>query len=74
MDFSIWLNNKFLDWERETGKHQTITSFAKYLNVPYIPLLSWLHGNFNPSLKNLNKIAAKLGTEAYIAAGLHVRY
>ena len=67
---SVWLNERFLDWEQQQGRRQTISAFARYLGVPQSSLSSWMAGAYVPSGENLLVIASKLGAEIYEILGL----
>lgn len=65
-----WLENKFIAWMSETGRHRTVSEFAAWLDIPR-PLLSrYLNGQRQPSRENVDKIAARLGPEVYDLLGL----
>ncbi len=68
--FSTWLNQQFLEWERQQGRRKSVTAFAHYLNVPQASLSEWMDGKYIPSADSLRKIAAKLGYEVYDALGI----
>jgi len=65
-----WLNTRFLEWEKEQGKRQTISAFAKFLGVPQPSLSNWMAGVHEPSGDSLFKIATKLGREIYDLLGI----
>jgi len=67
---ATWLNQHFLDWERQEGKRRTITAFAQYLGVPQSSLSSWMSGAYMPSGESIQKIAEKLGYEIYDILGV----
>jgi transcriptional regulator with XRE-family HTH domain len=64
-EFSAWFTKQFLDWEYKSKKHQTISDFAKYLNVPQSQVSSWMNGKYIPGRKNIVKLAKKLGPDIY---------
>ena len=68
--FSDWLNECFLDWEKQQGKRQTVSAFARYLGVPQSSLSSWMAGAYIPSGENLLLLATKLGVEIYDTLGI----
>jgi len=68
--FSEWLIQVFLAWEREEGKRKTVTAFAQHLGVPQSSLSSWMSGAYSPSKEAVRQIAAVLGPKAFDAAGL----
>jgi transcriptional regulator with XRE-family HTH domain len=68
--FSQWLNERFLEWEKQQGKRQTVSAFARYLDVPQSSLSSWMAGAYVPSGENLLLLATKLGAEIYDTLGI----
>lgn len=63
--FGKWLENKFLEWEKETGKRRTLSEFADFLGVSR-PLVSmWINGSRNPSAVNIETLAQVFGPEIY---------
>lgn len=67
--FKDFINRKFIEWMAESGERRTVTQFADYLDVNQGDLSHWLKGNRTPSGESLDKVAAKLGREAYQIAG-----
>ena len=64
-DFQAWINNRFLDWQREQGERKTISEFAELTGIKQ-PLMShYLNGTRVPSRENADKIATVLGNEIY---------
>jgi len=68
-DFSNWLNQKYLEWQIGSGGRKTISEFADYLNIPRSVVNHYLNGRTTPKRKNTEKIATKLGPEAYDLMG-----
>lgn len=64
-----YLLKEFRAWEAETGRKQTVTSFAKYLGVKQATLSRWMNGASMPEGDNLHRLAIKLGDEVYSIAG-----
>ena len=64
-EFAEWLEGKFLSWMGEAGRRRTVTEFAKYIGVSQSLMSQWLNGHYLPDLKNINKIAERLGPEVY---------
>lgn len=62
---AIWLNQRFLEWQMETRKKQTIRSFAEYLSVKETTLSGWMRGVSQPTGENLQRLADKLGYEIF---------
>ena len=64
-EFKGWLNNKYLDWQRDQGERRTISEFAELVGVNQ-PLMShYLNGIRKPSRRNADRMAEKLGYEIY---------
>ncbi len=61
---SKWLNNKFLDLQKGSGRRWTLTEFAEYLDCPQPQVSRWLMGKTLPGSDYIEKIA-KLGDEIY---------
>ena len=64
-----WLDQKFADW-RGTDRTKTIQGFSVYLGVEYGALEHWMSGRRKPKRENVDRLADKLGQEAYDVAGL----
>ncbi len=60
-----WLEQKFLEWEKSEGSHQTYYTFARYLDVGHSTLTLWISGAAVPQGEELDKVATKLGPEVY---------
>ena len=65
MKFNQWLEQQYLTWEAQTGHRQTLQKFAEYLGISNSLLSHYLSGSRQPSKESLEKIADKLGDEAY---------
>lgn len=63
--YSAYLNRKFREWEKSTGRKQTVTSFSRYLEVKQPSLTRWMQGDNPPSMDNLIKISNKFGNEIF---------
>jgi len=59
-----WLNDKFLDLQKQTGKRWTVTEFSDYLDCPQPQVSRWLMGKAVPNATYADRIA-KLGDEIY---------
>jgi transcriptional regulator with XRE-family HTH domain len=68
--FSTWMNNKFLDWQKEKGSRQTLSEFAEYLGVPQSNMSSWVNGRYKPGTKYIPILAEYFGDEIYNVLGL----
>lgn len=62
---SEWLDNKFLDWQKQEGGRKTLTEFAQYLGVDRGVLNNWVNRGSKPEGDNLKIVAIKLGMEIY---------
>ena len=69
-EFAEWLEGKYIAWMNETGRRRTLTEFAEYLGVGQPLLSQWLNGRYLPGMKNVSKLAARLGPEVYDLLGL----
>lgn len=56
MEFADWINNKFLEWQQQSGRKQTQKSFARFLGVPSASLSDWMNGKYTPE-KYIDTIA-----------------
>lgn len=65
MNFNQWLEQQYLDWEHQSGHRKTLQQFADYLGISSSLLSHYLSGSREPAQVNLDKIADKLGDEAY---------
>lgn len=70
MNFSQFLEMKFLEWQRQQGGRKTVKQFAEYLGVPQSTLSTWWTNARVPEGENIQKLALKLGIETYDALGL----
>jgi len=67
---STWLNKKLQEWEWKKGRRQSVSEFARYLDVKQPSLTRWMAGDNPPTGGNLKKLADKLGVEIYEVLGL----
>jgi transcriptional regulator with XRE-family HTH domain len=65
MQFSSWLENKFLDWQRSQGGRRPARKFAEWLGFEEATVNQWLNGHRRPSRGNVYLLALKLGLEIY---------
>ncbi len=65
MKFNQWLEQQYLTWAIQTGHRQTLQKFADHLGISNSLLSHYLSGSRQPSSESLDKIADKLGAEAY---------
>ena len=64
-DFSSWLENQYIDWQKSAGSRKTINEFADFLGVSQ-PLVSmWMNGKRRPGAENIDALAEVLGDEIY---------
>jgi transcriptional regulator with XRE-family HTH domain len=70
IEFSTWLEQKYLEWQGQRGKRATLAQFADYLGIS-APLLShYMNGIRKPTRENIQKFARRLGPEIYDIFGL----
>lgn len=69
MEFKDYLLQKYWEWEKTTGKRQSFSAFALYLGVKQSAFAHWIGGNIIPSRESIDRLAKKLGSEVYEAAG-----
>lgn len=70
MDFRQFLENKYLDWQKETGGRKTVQEFANFLGVHQSTVSTWWNGDRLPQGENIVKLSLKLGLEVYDVLGL----
>lgn len=71
MNFSDWLERKYIEWMAQTGKRKTLTAFAAYLGLSQPLVNQYLSGKVStPSDESIQKIATQLGPEVYDVLGL----
>lgn len=71
MDAKEFIFQKYLDWQKQSGRSQAQGKFAAYLGVSASSLSDWLNGAYAPSgAKNISALAEKLGPEVYDVLGL----
>ena len=63
--FSVWLEQKYIAWIAEAGQLRTLKEFAGWLGIGNAVLSHYIHGTRRPDPKQVEKIALKLGIEAY---------
>lgn len=68
--FSAWLENKYIAWLSETGERRSLRQFAEWLGISSALLSRYMGGTRKPSGDFLERIALKLGDEAYDMAGM----
>jgi transcriptional regulator with XRE-family HTH domain len=68
--FTNWLNMKFLDWQRDQQKRQTLVQFAEFVGVPQPMMSAWVNGRYQPGRKYLPILAEALGDEIYDVMGM----
>jgi len=70
MTYNEWLLKKFREWEDTKSGRQSVSAFARHLNVKQSSLSKWMSGAYPPGEDNLLKIASKLGFEIYGILGI----
>lgn len=71
-NFSGWLNEKFLEWEKSKGSRQNYSAYARYLGVKQPTLTRWLNDDNPPEGENLSKLADKYGVEVFDVLGIEL--
>ena len=71
MNFSQWLEQKFLEWQTAQGERKTIQDFADYLGVKGSVLSHWMNEiRKKPNSESIRQLSSKLGFEVYDVLGL----
>jgi transcriptional regulator with XRE-family HTH domain len=65
MNFSQYLELKFIEWQHQAGGRKTVADFAAYLGVAQTTASSYMNGKRTPEGDTLKKIADKLGYDVY---------
>lgn len=68
-NFAAWFTRKFLEWQMQQGESKTLTDFAAYLGITQPDASRYKSGRATPKGDNLWRIAQKLGSDTYRAAG-----
>ena len=70
MDFTEWINKKFLELQNQRGSRMTVVEFAEIIGIKQQTMSGYLNGESRPgSQKNLEKLAAVFGPEVYEVVG-----
>lgn len=71
MNFSQWLEQKYLEWQNAQGKRKTLDEFAEYIGVSRSILSHWISGTRKkPTPESIRQLSNKLGFEVYDVLGL----
>ena len=70
MNFSRFLELKFLEWQQREGGRKTVKEFAAYIGVSQSTISTWWNEDRKPEGENLRKLAEKLGIEVYDILGM----
>lgn len=62
---AAWLNDRFLDWAKQTGERKTIREFSEYLEISEGFLSKWMRGERAPRNEHVVMLGNKLGNEVY---------
>ena len=68
--FAQWLENRFLDWQKQEGGRRTATEFAAWLEIGNATVNQWLTGQARPRPEFAFRLAKRLGLDVYTALGL----
>lgn len=66
----LFWDQAFLTWQTKAGRRVNLQEFARYLDVGFSTLSSWINSGNTPSPDVMRKIAAKIGTEIYGVMGV----
>lgn len=69
-NFASWLENQFLDWQKQQRKRRTAGEFAEWLGFENMTVNQWLNGKRRPTRGNAQALALKLGLEVYDVLGI----
>lgn len=70
MEFTKFLEIKFLEWQQKEGGRKTVKQFAAYIGVSQSAISTWWNGDREPEGENVAKLANRFGMEVYDALGL----
>lgn len=71
MKFRQYLEQRFLEWQKQQGGRKTVKQFAEYVGVSQSSISMWWGDNERvPEGENVRKIAEKLGLEVYDVLGI----
>lgn len=70
IEFSDWLVNKYIDWQKANGKRKTVKDFSNWIGVSPGLMSHWMKGIRRPSTKMAPLIAERCGPEVYDALDL----
>lgn len=75
MEWTKFINRAFVQYQNREGRPMLKTDFAEYLGIDLATLSHWLNGRRDAPNDSelLDRLAAKLGTEVYEAAGRSAR-
>lgn len=66
-----WLDRQFIDWQRESGKSQTLERFAEWLEISRVTLSRYINGQRQtPDEETIELLASKLGPGIYDVLGI----
>lgn len=70
MNFSQFMELKFIEWQHQVGGRKTVLEFATYLGIAQTTASSYMNGKRIPEGETVNKLAEKLGMEIYDSLNL----
>jgi transcriptional regulator with XRE-family HTH domain len=68
--FSVYLENKYLDWQKSGGGRRSLTDFAEYLGVDKGVLSNWMNAKRVPNGASIPLLVGKFGPTVYDTLGL----
>lgn len=66
---AMYLTDRFREWEQETGRRQSVSSYARTLKVSNESLARWMRGDGVPDYANTAQLARTYGIEVYEIMG-----
>lgn len=70
MEFSHFLEMKYLEWQQKQGQRKTIEEFAQFLGVSQAAVSFWMNGKRTPTAESVRLLADIFGPEVYDTLGL----
>ena len=71
-EFSVWLRQRFFEWNSEQDRVKSRAVWAKWLGVRQQSLNAWMNGKSKPKGDNITRLVAKLGAGVYEALGIEM--
>ena len=68
-ELAEFMMRHFRAWEKESGRRQTVSAFARFLGMNQVTINRYMNGDSKPEGKNLRKLAKRLSPEIYLIVG-----